>query len=427
MKPQEKTPTPASQPAQYSTKAKSRVPSVRNVRVPESKVPNVKHAAKKVNRTKALGVTAVVLLSLGFGFLGGWLGSRNNTNSSISPSTQQRIVSSESQLISSIAKDVGPSVVSIDVTAQSNQTSLFGFSQPSEQQGAGTGFIISADGYVVTNRHVVPTGTTKVSVTLSDGTKLDNVEVVGRTTSGDTLDIAFLKIKDAKGKTLTPAKLGDSSKMQVGDKVVAIGNALGQFQNTVTTGIISGYGRSLQASDSDGSNPETLQNLFQTDAAINQGNSGGPLVNMNSEVIGINTALAGGTAQNVGFAIPINDVNSLIKSVLASGKLERPYLGVRYISLNDDYAYQYNLNAKRGAYIAPTQGGTAIIDGSPADKAGLKEKDIIVKVNDDTVDENNSLTSLLGKHSVGDTVTLTIVRDGKQQTVKAKLEAAPTQ
>src|SRR6185295_8059449 len=155
---------------------------------------------------------------------------------------------------------------------------FFGFSQPSTQEGAGTGIILTSDGLIVTNRHVAPAGTTKVSVVLSDGTEFDNVKVVGRTNSTDSLDIAFLKIDDLKGKKLTPATLGDSSKMEVGDSVIAIGNALGQFQNTVTSGILSGYGRSIQASDASGGSSENLEGLFQTDAAINEGNSGGPLV-----------------------------------------------------------------------------------------------------------------------------------------------------
>jgi serine protease Do len=262
---------------------------------------------------------------------------------------------------------------------------------------------------------------------LSDGTKLDNVDVIGRTSDNDSLDAAFLKIKDTKGKKLTPAKIGDSSKMQVGDRVVAIGNALGQFQNTVTSGIISGFGRSVQAGDTSGSSSETLQNLFQTDAAINEGNSGGPLVNVDGEVIGLNTAIAGGQAQNIGFAIPINDVQGLIKSVLTKGKLERPYLGVHYVNLTDDYAYQYNLSVKRGAYIVPGNTGQAsIIPNSPAAKAGLQEKDIITKIDNDTLDENHSLTSLISRHSVGDDVNLTIIRSGKEQKIKVKLEAAPT-
>src|SRR5206468_3856028 len=182
---------------------------------------------------------------------------------------------------------------------------------------------------------VVPSGTTQVSVTLSDGTELKNVTVIGRTGDSDNLDVAFLKVNDAQGHKLVPAPIGDSSQVQVGDDVVAIGNALGQFQNTVTSGIISGYGRSVQAGDSSGSgnSGENLDNLFQTDAAINEGNSGGPLVNLNGQVIGINTAVAG-NAQNIGFAIPINDVKGLVKQVLANGKFERPYLGVQYVPLD---------------------------------------------------------------------------------------------
>ncbi len=370
-------------------------------------------------------IVLLIILSLSSGFFGGWLGGRNQSSNLQSTSAKQQVVLNESSVISDIAKKVGPSVVSIDVTTQSRQTDLFGFSQSFQQQGAGTGFIISAEGVIITNRHVVPSGVTSVSVTLSDGTRLNNVDVIGRTADSDPLDIAFLKIKDKKGKSLTPVKLGDSGKMQVGDKVVAIGNALGQFQNTVTSGIISGHGRSLTAGDGSGTATEPLQDLFQTDAAINAGNSGGPLVNINGEVIGINTAIAG-NAQNIGFAIPINDVQGLIKSVLSKGKLLRPYLGVQYLPLTDDVASQLKLSVKRGAYIVPSQGGQAsIIAGSPADKAGLKEKDIITKVDNVRIDESNSLTSVLGRYSVGDTVTLTVLRSDKTITIKATLAAAP--
>ncbi len=175
------------------------------------------------------------------------------------------------------------------------------------------------------------------------------------------LDIAFLKINNAEGQKLVPATIGDSSTVQVGDDVVAIGNALGQFQNTVTSGIISGYGRTVEASSSDGggidgadsSATENLDDLFQTDAAINEGNSGGPLVNLNGQVIGINTAIAG-DAQNIGFAIPINDVKGLITQVLKTGTFQRPYLGVRYIPLTADVANEYNLSVQNGAFIAPS-------------------------------------------------------------------------
>lgn len=382
---------------------------------------------------KVAAVLLLVLVCVSAGFGGGYLGSnsRNITGDLGRPvisRENQKAVLSESELINAIVKNVGPSVVSVDVTGHSTQADFFGNVRRSEQKSAGTGIIISADGYVITNRHVVPAGLTSVSVTLSDGTKFENVQVIGRTKESDPLDVAYLKIKDTKGKKLSKAILADSAKVQVGDKVIAIGNALGQFQNTVTSGIISGFGRSVEAGDSSGlGSSETLQNLFQTDAAINEGNSGGPLLNINGEVIGINTAVAGGDAQNIGFAIPINDLAGLTRSVLAKGKLERPYIGVRYITLTDDYAYEYNLSSKRGAYIVPgTDGLPSILAGSPAEKAGLKEKDIITKIEGKSVDEKGSLTSLIGHKSVGEHVSLTIIREGKEQTVKVKLEAAPS-
>jgi len=389
------------------------------------KVTKPKKRQKLFNTAKLSGIGLLLIVAVAAGFGGGYLGSRANTisgNSPISTEAKQQIVSSEGELISEIAAKVGPSVVSIDVTTQTTERSVFGNRQ-SEQQGAGTGVIISQDGVIVTNRHVVPAGATSVSVTLSDGTTFDDVDIIGRTASNDPLDIAFVKIKDTKGVKLTSATIGDSSAMKVGGRVIAIGNALGQFQNTVTSGILSGYGREVEASD--GNTTESLQNLFQTDAAINPGNSGGPLVNLTGEVIGINVAVA--DASNIGFAIPINDVKGLIASVQKNGKLERPYLGVRYVSLTDDLAYYYNLDTKRGAYIAPSQNGqSSVISGSPADRAGLKEKDIIVAINGTAIDEKNSLVSALGKFSVGDTVELKIIRDGKEQTIKLKLEAAPS-
>ncbi len=375
-----------------------------------------------------LAATLLMLLaSISAGFLGGYFGGQGSDGlSDRSTQAVRQVVENESELITQIARDVGPSVVSIDVVSDTQRNTLFGL-QSFTQASAGTGFIISDVGIVVTNRHVVSVDAKQVSVTLSDGTKLDDVSVIGRTAESDPLDIAFLKINDKKGKHLKAVKLSDSTKVEVGQKVVAIGNALGQFQNTVTSGIISGYGRSVTAGDQDGANTETLQNLFQTDASINQGNSGGPLVNIQGEVIGVNTAVAGEGAQNIGFAIPISDIQGLIKSVLKEGKLLRPYLGVRYVNLTDDYAYQFNLNTKRGAYIAPTgSGGSAIISGSPADKSDLQEKDTITKVNDITINDKTSLASALGNFAVGDKVKLTIIRDGKEITKDVVLEAAPT-
>lgn len=406
-------------------KAKSAV-----AEIPPSPAPAAKPALKPVPakprqdnnaRERLMAIILLVVLSVSFGFAGGYFGDQASKDNRQSAEVQRQTIDNESNLITSIAKDVGQSVVSIEVTSQASTNSMFG-PRSAQQTSAGTGIIIDSNGTIITNRHVIPATANSVSITLSDGTELDGVEVIGRTNDSDPLDVAFLKVKDKKGKELKAAKLGDSAKMQVGERVIAIGNALGQFQNTVTTGVISGYGRSVEAGDNSGS--ETLQNLFQTDAAINEGNSGGPLVNVNGEVIGINTAVAG-DAENIGFSIPINDVKGLVASVMQDGKLVRPYLGVRYVTLSDDVAYQNNLSTKRGAYITASGGQTAIVPGSPADKAGLKDGDIITKVDNDTVDEKNSLISILGRHSVGDTVKLTIVRDGKEQTINATLEAAP--
>lgn len=407
-------PTPNEKPVSYSTR--------RNF----VKMPNFDRLmlGGLGRKTKVLILVTVCAL---VGFLGGWLG--QNVHDSSVPSTkttagQVQVVSSEGNLISKIAKDVGQSVVSVNVTTQSTGANFFGIPQQQESAGAGTGFIISASGIIATNRHVVPAGTTKVSVTLSDGTKYDNVEVLGRTNASSSLDVAFLKIGDLKGKNLTPVTLGDSSKVQVGDKVVAIGNALGQFQNTVTSGIISGFGRDLTAGDQSGGDSENLTDLFQTDAAINEGNSGGPLVDINGNVIGINTALAG-NANNIGFAIPVNDIKGLISGVLSSGKLQQPYLGVRYVSLTPEIADTYNLKVSQGAYIAPSDANDSIVVNSPAAKAGLKEKDVILKVNGTTIDDKNGLTTVLSQYKVGDKVTLTISRGGKTQTIQATLEASP--
>lgn len=366
-----------------------------------------------------------LLLAMSAGFFGGWLGGMRQDNSTVEK--QQVVLKTQGEVISRLANEVGPSVVSIETTTRGVTNSFFG-QRTTEQTGAGTGIVISENGLVITNRHVVPAGTTSVAVVLSDGTRLDDVEVVGRTSQSDSLDVAFLKITDTKGKKLKAAKLGDSSSMQVGDPVVAIGNALGQFENTVTSGIISGYGRSVQAMSQNGGQSESLENLFQTDAAINQGNSGGPLINLDGEVIGINTAVAT-DSENIGFAIPINDVKGMVESVLATGKLERPFLGVVYISITADFAKEYDLASTKGAYI-PTEaevGQDPIINDGPAEKAGLQEKDIILKVAGRAIDQRNSLTSLLGQHKVGNEISLTILRDGKERTVQVTLASAPAE
>lgn len=373
-----------------------------------------------------------IALSAIIGFSAGWIGAtygRGGTVLNGSTSAQKQIVTSESQLINNIAQTVGPSVVSVNVTATSqNDTNFLGFGLPQSEESAGTGIILTAGGLIMTNRHVVPAGTTKVSVTLADGTELKDVSVLGRTSASSSLDVAFLKINNTDGKKLTPAILGDSSKVQVGDAVVAIGNALGQFQNTVTSGIISGYGRSVQAGSADGSQAtESLDDLFQTDAAINEGNSGGPLVNLNGQVVGLNTAIAG-NAQNIGFAIPINDIKGLITQVEASGKLQQPWLGLYYIPITNDVAQQYALSVNRGAWVPPVGvlGQDPIVANGPADKAGVRAGDIITAVDGVMINQNSSLTSLISRDTVGQTVSLRIVRGSTTLTLRAQLSVAPS-
>ncbi len=394
-----------------------------------TKLPDQKHT---ISRSVVLIISGIVLSGI-VGFTAGWLGAGVHTpttgtvvKDNISP--QKEVITSQSELISNIAKTLGPSVVSVNVTSTTTPTTnFFGLSVPQTQQSAGTGIILTSGGLVITNRHVVPQGTTNVSVTLSNGTQLNNVTVLGETSPTSSLDIAFLKINDTNGQTLTPAVLGDSSSVQVGDAVVAIGNALGQFQNTVTSGIISGYGRSVQASDSAGAQTnENLEDLFQTDAAINEGNSGGPLVNINGQVIGINTALAG-NAQDIGFAIPINDVKGLIQQVESTGKLRQPYIGVYYIPITNDVAQQYKLSVKRGAWIPPSSlvGQDPIISGGPAANSGLKAGDIISAVDGTMINQSNSLAAIVDQDHVGQTVKLTVVRNNKTIHISVTLGIEP--
>lgn len=380
---------------------------------------------KRADWRNAASVFLLLIAMLSFGFTGAWLQDKWAQGSG-DLSQEKRVVSNESRLFNQIAREVGPSVVSVNAAIGTGDGGLFN-SGETIAEGAGTGIILSSDGYVMTNRHVVPEGTQEVSVTLSDGTELKDVTVVGRTTENDSLDIAFLKINDLKGAKLTPAKIGDSSKVLVGDNVVAIGNALGQFQNTVTSGIISGYGRSVQAGNDSGTSIENLDDLFQTDAAINEGNSGGPLVNMDGEVIGINTAVAGGGAENIGFSIPINNTRGIIDQVLDTGEFTRPYLGVRYVPLTADIAKQEGLKVSEGAYILPSQDefNSSVLPGSPADKAGLKQKDVITRVNDKKVDQKHSLTSLLGVYKPGDKVQIEIQRGNDKKTIQVTLDKLP--
>lgn len=320
-----------------------------------------------------------------------------------------KIVTAQEASISSVSEKVAPSVVSILTQTQGNA-----MNGTATEAGAGTGIIVSSDGYIMTNKHVVE-GADTVSVVLTDGTTYDTVQVVGK----DPLnDIAFLKV--ANVANLHAAELGDSSSIRIGQSVVAIGNSLGQYQNTVTSGIVSGVGRPVSAQS--GSSVESLNDLIQTDAAINPGNSGGPLLNLQGQVIGMNTAIAQ-DAQGIGFAIPINATKGVLKGVLATGKVQHVFMGVNYVSITPDITKRNNLPVTKGAYVISSRGGSAVRSGSPADKAGIKDKDIITKVNDIEVGPGSDVASLVAEYTPGDTIQLTILRNGQQQTVPIVLTA----
>lgn len=284
-----------------------------------------------------------------------------------------------------------------------------------QEVGGGSGFVISSDGLIVTNKHVVYDEKAEYTVLTNDGKKYD-AEVLARDASRD---LAVIKISAENLPTLT---LGDSDSLKLGQTAIAIGNALGEFRNTVSVGVISGLSRSVTASGAGLS--ETLEGLIQTDAAINEGNSGGPLLNLKGEVIGINVAMVSG-AQNIGFTVPINQVKKAIESVRKTGRIITPYLGVRYLMINPDLAKTEKLSVDYGALVKKNQGNAAVIPNSPAAKAGIKEGDIILELNGEKITQNNSLASLVQKYNVGDTITLKILREGKEIELKVTLEERP--
>lgn len=297
----------------------------------------------------------------------------------------------------------------------------FPFLQPQprgkETVGSGTGFIISDDGMILTNKHVATiAGADEFKVILNDERSFD-AKVLATDPSAD---IALMKI-DAKD--LPTIELGDSDKVQVGDTVIAIGNVLGQYRNSVTKGIVSGLARTVRAGDG-GGNVETIRNAIQTDAAINFGNSGGPLLNLAGQAIGINTAIDS-EGQLIGFSIPINVAKNDIESVKKTGKIERPYLGIRYVIINEQVKQANGLSVDYGALVVRgnTRDELAVIPASPADKAGLVENDIILEIDGKKIDEDYDLAQALLEKEIGQTVTLKVLSKGKEKTVQATLEA----
>lgn len=388
----------------------------------------------------------VAAASLIFGLLGGLMGGFYAFNS---PNSQKlfganqilnkNITISEDSAVIDVVKNASPAVVSIVVSKDLSKIPGYGMSpfdqdpffnfffnglndrvqsdgQPKsdiQEVGAGSGFFISADGLILTNKHVVSDSSASYTVLTSDGKKYD-----AKVLAEDPVnDLAIVKINISNAKFL---QMADSSKIQIGQRVIAIGNSLGLYQNTVTTGIVSGVGRKITAGGDTGT--EQLSGVIQTDAAINPGNSGGPLLDISGQVIGVNTAIDL-QGQLVGFAIPSNEVSKSVEAYQKKGRITRPFLGVRYIILNSDLAKAEKLPRDFGALIVRGQNVTdfAVQPGSPADKAGIVENDIILELDGKKIDAENNLSDLIKNYNVGDKITLKIYHKGNEKKVDVVL------
>ena len=284
-----------------------------------------------------------------------------------------------------------------------------------QEVGGGSGFFITADGLILTNRHVVSDTQADYTVLTNDGKKY-SAKVLAR---DPARDVAVIKIEGTNFPTLT---LGDSDSLQIGQTTIAIGNTLGEFTNSVSRGIVSGLKRNLEAGSGFGSS-ERLTDVIQTDAAINAGNSGGPLLDIDGNVIGINVAMAQG-AQNVGFALPINQATRLIDQAKGGTKITIPFLGVRYIAIDASVQQEAQLPFDYGVLVLRGNKITdlAVVPGSPADKAGIVENDIILEADGKKIDDNNQLSDVVAKHNVGDTITLKVWHKGQTKDVQVKLQ-----
>jgi len=349
---------------------------------------------------------------------------RNNTAENIY--TPQ--ISYEQAIINSV-KTAAPSVVSIIITKNLpvyeqqwvdpfGGLGIPGFEIPQyvqkgtkkQEVGGGSGFIVSEEGLILTNKHVVLDKKAEYTVFTNDGQKFP-AKVVAL---DPVQDLAIIKIDNISNGSeqvkFKAIKLGDSSEIQIGQSSIAIGNALGEFRNTVSVGVISGLGRTIFASGQGGFS-ETLEDIIQTDAAINSGNSGGPLLNLKGEVIGINTAMAQG-AEAIGFAIPINRAKRDIEQVSRGNKIVYPFLGVRYVLINEQIKEDNKLSVDYGAWVKKGDSGEpAVTKNSVADKAGVKEDDIILEFNGEKITQDNSMAKIITKYNPGDKITLKILRD----------------
>lgn len=331
-------------------------------------------------------------------------------------------VVSEENVIIDVVDRVSPSVVTVGISKTSRAGDVFQLNpfdpfspfqrRPGQtqkiEQDIGSGFIVGADGLIVTNKHVVSDPQAKYRVITKDNKTYDVTKIYRDPDN----DLAIVKINAAG---LKPIDMGDSDKIKVGQMAIAIGTALGEFRNTVTVGVISGVGRGITAGGPFEGTTEKLDNVIQTDAAINPGNSGGPLLNSAGQVIGVNAAIAA-DGQSIGFALPINVVKDALINFNSTGQFNRPFLGVEYRIVTRQLSVLNEI--PEGAYVMN------VVDGSPAFKAGIEAEDIIIKIDGDKVTESNDLAKLIGKKKVGDQITITVWRDGKEQ---AKIVTLSTQ
>lgn len=338
------------------------------------------------------------------------LGNNQASQPPLTNTERRTIVQEENAIISTVEK-TSPSVVAIGVT-QRVINPFDPFSLPRTRQSTiATGFAVSEKGIIVTNRHVVSDLGTKYSVVTKDGNKLDVTKIY----RDPNLDLALVQVS---ARDLKQLELGDSSKLKVGQTVIAIGNALGRFDNTVTVGVVSGLGRAVVAGDPFSGETERLDNLIQTDAAINPGNSGGPLLNSSGQVIGVNVATTEG-AENISFAIPINSVKVLVEEFERTGTVSRAFLGIRYRYLSKDLAILNEV--PQGAYIQE------IVEDSPADKAGVGIGEIVTKIDGKAVNAENTIADVIKSKKVGESISLEVWRDGQTRTVNATLAESPNQ
>ena len=365
----------------------------------------------------ALGIVVAILCGGVVGGAAGYWVVRSQPTPSVSTpvalgqpegQTTHLTLTQDSAMIEAIAK-VKPAVVTVINTLPASQTF---FGEVIEPQASGSGIIIDEKGYIVTNNHVVEEAQ-RLDVIYADGSKKE-ATLVG---ADKYSDLAVIKVD---GAVPAMAELGDSSTLQPGEPVTAIGSPLGDFKGTVTVGVVSALDRRLDTGQG-----YMMENLIQTDAAINPGNSGGPLINALGQVIGINTAIvgrstyAGTVAEGLGFAIPSNTVNIVAQQLIEKGYVERPYLGIEYATITPRLASAYDLPADQGVYVQ------RVASGSPAATAGLQEGDIITAINDQTIDEDNPLTNVLWRFHVGDEVRLTILRQGEELSVDVTLTQHP--